>query len=167
MRSCAPQFRMGARSGIRPALWPWSHTAERHPAFLLPQSLLTPQERHAPHHFQGVCSKALAGQLVVHGAWLHAPVVAFAREQSASRHFPRQHCRCPAATDVRQLAAAVDKQFRGLGMGSPFVSSGIGALDSLGFMSRSAKRRGQVWEGLHVSPRTAPSKGAKLCTYHY
>ena len=64
-------------------------------------------------------------------------------------------------------AAGVDKQFRGLGMGSPFVSSGIGALDSLGFMSRSAKRRGQVWEDLHVSPRTAPSKGAKLCTYHH
>ena len=38
-------------------------------------------------------------------------------------------------------AAGVDKQFRDLGMGSPFVSSGIGALDSLGFMSRSAKRR--------------------------
>ena len=34
-------------------------------------------------------------------------------------------------------------------------------------MSRSAKRRGQVWEDLHVSPRTAPSKGAKLCTYHH
>ena len=33
---------------------------------------------HAPHHFQGVCRKALAGQLVVHGAWLHAPVVVFA-----------------------------------------------------------------------------------------
>ena len=64
-------------------------------------------------------------------------------------------------------AAGVDKQFRDLGMGSPFVSSGIGALDSLGFMSRSAKRREQVWESLHVSPRTAPSKGAKLCAYHH
>ena len=38
------------------------------------------------------------------------------------------------------------------------VSSGIGALDSLGFMSRSAKRREQVRETLHVSPRTAPSQ---------
>ena len=45
-------------------------------------------------------------------------------------------------------AAGVDKQFRDLGMGSPFVFSGIGALDSLGFMSRSAKRREQVWENL-------------------
>ena len=34
-------------------------------------------------------------------------------------------------------------------------------------MSRSAKRREQVWESLHVSPRTAPSKGAKLCAYHH
>ena len=64
-------------------------------------------------------------------------------------------------------AAGVDKHFRDLGMGSPFVSSGIGALDSLGFMSRSAKRRGQVWENLHLSPWTAPSKGAKLCTHHH
>ena len=64
-------------------------------------------------------------------------------------------------------AAGVDKQFRDLGMGSPFLSSGIGSLDSLGFMSRSAKRREQVWENLHVSPRTAPSKGAKLCIYHH
>ena len=64
-------------------------------------------------------------------------------------------------------AAGVDKQFRDQGMDSPFVSSGIGALDSLGFMSRSAKRLEQVWGNLHVSPRTAPSKGAKLCTYHH
>ena len=55
----------------------------------------------------------------------------------------------------------------GLGVGSPFIPSGIGALDSLGFMSRSAKRRQQVWENLHVSSRTTPSKGAKLCTYHH
>ena len=64
-------------------------------------------------------------------------------------------------------AAGVDKQFRVLGMGSPFISSGIGALDRLGFMSRSAKRHEQVWENLHVSPQTAPSKGAKLCIYHH
>ena len=41
------------------------------------------------------------------------------------------------------------------------------AIMSLSFTSRSAKRREQVWENLHVSPRTAPSKGAKLCTYHH
>ena len=49
-------------------------------------------------------------------------------------------------------------------MGCPFICSQIGALDSLGFMSRSAKCREWVWEHLHVSPRTAPSKGAKLCS---
>ena len=54
-------------------------------------------------------------------------------------------------------AAGVD---RDLSMGSPFISSGIGALDSLGFMSGSAKRREQVWENLHVSPRV-PFQGGK------
>ena len=48
------------------------------------------------------------------------------------------------------------------------IASGlVHLLCSLGFMSRSAKRREQVWEDLHVSPRTAPSKGAELCTYHH
>ena len=64
-------------------------------------------------------------------------------------------------------AARVNKQFKDLDMGSPFISSGIGALDSLGFMSRLAKRRDQVWKILLESPRTAPSKGAKLCPYHH
>ena len=27
--------------------------------------------------------------------------------------------------------------------------------------------RQRTWDGLHVSPRAAPSKGAKLCTYHH
>ena len=49
-------------------------------------------------------------------------------------------------------AAGVDKQSGAWVLGSPFVSSGIGALDSLGFMSRSAKRRGQVWEDLMCHP---------------
>ena len=90
------------------------------------------------------------------------------RGWAIARHVTRQH-----TSDARQplmcanWAAGVDRQFRGLGMGSSFVSSGIGALDSLSFMSRSAKRRERVWKNLHVSPRTAPSKGAKLCTYHH
>ena len=63
-------------------------------------------------------------------------------------------------------ATGAENQFRDLRMGSSFVSSGIRALDSLGFMSRSAKRSEPAWENLHVSSRTAPSKGAKLCTYH-
>ncbi len=63
-------------------------------------------------------------------------------------------------------AQGIDRQFASLGIASPFVSSGIGALDSHGLLSRMAQGRQRVWEGLHVSPRTAPSKGAKLCTYH-
>ena len=63
--------------------------------------------------------------------------------------------------------ARVDRQFRDPGMGSPFTSSEIGALDSLGFMGSLAKRHEQVWGNLHVSPQTARPKGAKLCTYHY
>ena len=58
-------------------------------------------------------------------------------------------------------------QFRDPGISSPFTSSGIGALDSLEFMGSLAKRSEQVWGILHVSPRTAPSKGAKLCTCHH
>ena len=36
-----------------------------------------------------------------------------------------------------------------------------------GFMDRLAGARQRTWDGLHVSPRAAPSKGAKLCTYHH
>ena len=63
-----------------------------------------------------------------------------------------------------RVGAIRQRDIRDLGMGCPFVSSGAGAFDSLGLMSRSAKRREQVWNNLHV---TAPSKGAKLCTYHH
>lgn len=51
-------------------------------------------------------------------------------------------------------------------MESPFTSAGIGVLDSHGFMTRLAQQQHDVWGGLHVSPRAAPSSGAKLCTYH-
>ena len=52
-------------------------------------------------------------------------------------------------------------------MASPFISSGIGALNSHSFVAEMAEVRQQTWDGLHVSPRTAPSKGAKLCIYHH
>ena len=64
-------------------------------------------------------------------------------------------------------ARGIEVKFAALGMASPFVSSGIGALDSHGFMDRLAGARQRTWDGLHVSPRAAPSKGAKLCTYHH
>ena len=71
----------------------------------------------------------------------------------------QQHPRCG------NWAAGVMKQYAGLGMPSPFSSSGITALNSLGFQATMEGQQGKVWDGLHVSPRLAPSKGAKLCTY--
>ena len=90
-------------------------------------------------HFQGVCRKALTGQLVVHGAWSHAPVVAL---PEGGLHLVILRDNIADARQPFMCAnwAAGAKQFRDLGMGSPFISSGMGALDSLGFMSRSAKR---------------------------
>ena len=44
-------------------------------------------------------------------------------------------------------------------------SSGIISLNSLGFQSNMKGQLCKVWDGLHVAPRTAPSKRAKLCTY--
>ena len=46
-----------------------------------------------------------------------------------------------------------------------FSSSGITCLNSLGFQANIKGQLCRVWDGLHVSPRTAPSKRAKLCTY--
>ena len=61
--------------------------------------------------------------------------------------------------------AGVMKQYAGLGMPSPFSSSGITALNSLGFLANMEGQHRKVWDGLHVSRGLAPSKGAKLCTY--
>ena len=61
-------------------------------------------------------------------------------------------------------AGGIVKQYRRLGMALPCSSSGIAGLNSLGFHPWRVSS-GQVWGGLHVSPRTAPSKRAELCTY--
>ena len=52
-------------------------------------------------------------------------------------------------------------------MASPLISSGIGALDSYGLVAKMAEVRQRTWDGLHVSPRTASSKRAKLCIFHH
>ena len=62
-------------------------------------------------------------------------------------------------------AGGIVKQYSRLGMVSPFSSSGITCLNSLGFQANMKGLLCRVWDGLHVSPRTAPSKRAKLCTY--
>ena len=38
--------------------------------------------------------------------------------------------------------------------------------DKSSFRRHAAGKSHEVWQGLHASPRSAPSKGAKLCTYH-
>ena len=70
-----------------------------------------------------------------------------------------QHPRCG------NWAAGLMKQYAGLGMPSSFSSSGINALNSLGFLANVEGQHRKVWDDLHVSPRLAPSKGAILCRY--
>ena len=71
----------------------------------------------------------------------------------------RQHPSCG------NWAGGIVKQYSRLGMASLFSSSGITCLNSLGFQANMEGQLKKVWGGLHVSPRTAPSKRAKLCTY--
>ena len=40
-----------------------------------------------------------------------------------------------------------------------------GTISTLGFQANMEGQPKKVWGALHVSPRTAPSKRAKLCTY--
>ncbi|RYE04502.1 MAG: reverse transcriptase family protein [Rickettsiaceae bacterium] len=62
-------------------------------------------------------------------------------------------------------ANGVMRQYSLLGIASPFSSSGIVGLNAFKFQTSMRDRLCRVWDGCHVSPRTAPSKGAKLCTY--
>ena len=63
----------------------------------------------------------------------------------------RQHPSCG------NWAGGIVKQYSRLGMASPFSSSGITCLNSLGFQANMEVELKKVWGGLHVSPRTAPS----------
>ena len=53
-------------------------------------------------------------------------------------------------------ADGIVKQYSRLGMASPFSSSGITCLNSLGFQANMEGQLKKVWGGLHVSPTTAP-----------
>ncbi len=61
-------------------------------------------------------------------------------------------------------AAGVQKQFASLGVPSPFSGGRVRNVDHLAFRKAMLARDMSVWGGLHISPRGAPSKGAKLCT---
>ena len=47
----------------------------------------------------------------------------------------------------------------------PFSGGRIRNVDDLAFRKAMLARDMSVWGGLHISPRGAPSRGAKLCTY--
>lgn len=53
-----------------------------------------------------------------------------------------------------------------LGLPDPFDASGGCIIDPAEHRSRAAQSLQSVWEETHISPRTCPSRGAKLCTYH-
>ena len=58
------------------------------------------------------------------------------------------------------------KHFHVLGLPLPFARDGSVCIDFNTYQNSARQHSSRVWEGLHVSPRTCPSKGAKLCTYH-
>ena len=62
-------------------------------------------------------------------------------------------------------AAGVHKQYTSLGMASPFLGGRIQFVDAFGFQRAMVDRENKVWAGLHISPRSAPSKKANFCTY--
>lgn len=62
-------------------------------------------------------------------------------------------------------AAGVQRQYTSLGMASPFLGGSIQFVDAFGFQRAMLDRENEVWAGLHISPPSAPSKKAKLCTY--
>ncbi len=62
-------------------------------------------------------------------------------------------------------AAGIQKQFASLGVPSPFLDGCICNVDHLSFRKAMLARDMSVWGGLHVSPRGALSRGAKLCAY--
>ena len=47
-----------------------------------------------------------------------------------------------------------------------YAHDGTVLIDKSSFCCHAAGKSHEVWQGLHASPRSAPSKGAKLCTYH-
>ena len=63
------------------------------------------------------------------------------------------------------FASGFIKRYSRLRMASSFSSSRMTGLTSLSFQANLQGQLCKVWDGLHVSPRTAPSQRAKLCPY--
>ena len=66
---------------------------------------------------------------------------------------------------MRNWTAGVQDYYAGLGLASPSSGGRLQNIDAHGFQRAMLAREGSVWQGLSISPRTAPSARAKLCTY--
>ena len=77
-------------------------------------------------------------------------------------------CRMPLLSPQASAnwVAQVVKHVQSLGFRTPFAHDGTVLIDKPSFRRHAAGKSHEVWQGLHASPRSAPSKGAKLCTYH-
>ena len=53
-----------------------------------------------------------------------------------------------------------------LGMSAPFDASGSVVIDAAQHRDQALQCVQRVWDDTHISPRSCPSAGAKLCTYH-
>ena len=62
--------------------------------------------------------------------------------------------------------AQIIRHCRSLGLPAPFAHDGTVSMDKSSFRAKLAGKHHEVEQGLHRSPRSAPSKGPKLCTYH-
>ncbi len=69
---------------------------------------------------------------------------------------------------VASWAAGIRKQLADLGVASPFTGGVIGTVDIQHFRKAMLSQEMSIWQGLHMSPRVAPSPCAycaNLCTY--
>ena len=71
-----------------------------------------------------------------------------------------------AQPSAANWAAQVVKHVRSVGLPAPYAHAGTVLIDNSGFRCHAAGKSHEVWRGVHASPKSASSKGAKLCTCH-
>ena len=108
----------------------------------------------------------MGASVVEPGHWLHASPVNMPEDSIHAEILSDNIADAQEHPSYGNWAGGIVKPYSRLGMVSPFSSSGITGLNSLGSQANMKGQLCRVWDGLHVSPRTAPSKRAKLCTYY-
>ena len=122
-------------------------------AFLLLQSLLSWPRTHAVSRWVQLVGVALRVSDLPRSS-LHREILADNVQDAL------------AGPSFCQWAAQVVQHVRSLGLPAPFAPDGTVLIDKSSFRRHAAGKSHEVWQGLHASPRSAPSKGANLCTYH-